>query len=188
MAADDLQAVANAVVQLAKRQSYVTARDVRSELRIAGLREDRWKDVIVLARPALGLRQSRYYHKEALSPRLQKELAQQVAIGKAIRRLIRHHRSRDKKNDRRGEARIDFIQPVKVVAEYGRQWTLLSRDLSTTGIRLVGTRRLGGQKVHVFIPCAGRAPLDFLVRILWTCPIGDDLVENGGTFLSVGAG
>jgi hypothetical protein len=23
------------------------------------------------------------------------------------------------------------------------------------------------------------------VRILWTCPVGEDLVENGGTFLEV---
>jgi hypothetical protein len=64
--------------------------------------------------------------------------------------------------------------------------TLLSRDLSTTGIRLVGTKRLLGQKVRVLIPNGEGAPLDFLVRILWTCPVGDDLVENGGTFISVG--
>ena len=68
----------------------------------------------------------------------------------------------------------------------GRQFTLLSRDLSLTGIRLVGTRRLLGQKVRVSLPQGdGTEACTFVVRILWTCAIGDDLFENGGTFLEV---
>ena len=67
--------------------------------------------------------------------------------------------------------------------------TLLTRDLSTNGIRLVGTRRLLGQKVHVLIPRRDKAtPWKFRVRILWTCAIGDDLIENGGTFIEVSDG
>ena len=57
---------------------------------------------------------------------------------------------------------------------------VLTRDLSASGIRLIGTRRLLGQKVTVRL-----GGFDFQVRILWTCPVGDDLVENGGTFLGV---
>jgi hypothetical protein len=72
---------------------------------------------------------------------------------------------------------------VKVVTEDGQEFTLLSRDLSATGIRLVGTRRLLGQKVRVIIPGSDGAAREFLVRILWTCPVGDDLVENGGAFI-----
>ena len=76
---------------------------------------------------------------------------------------------------------------MTVRTEDGREFTLLSRDLSATGIRLIGTRRLLGHKVHVIITSGG-VSLDFLVRILWTCPVGDDLVENGGTFLGVVGG
>jgi hypothetical protein len=86
---------------------------------------------------------------------------------------------------------------VKVRAEDGRECTLLSRDVSATGIRLIGTRRLLGQKVRVSIPRPGAATTDspraaagwsFLVRILWTCAVGDDLFENGGAFMEVAPG
>jgi hypothetical protein len=69
-----------------------------------------------------------------------------------------------------------------VITEDGREFTLLSRDLSASGIRLIGTRRLLGQRIKVRI-----GALDFQVRVLWACPVGDDLVENGGTFLGVSA-
>src|SRR5476649_531269 len=94
MNATDLQSVADALLRLAKQQGFVTARDVRAELRIAGLDETAWKDAITLVQTSLVHRQGRYYHKEAFSPRLQKEHAQQKAIQKAIRRLIKQHRTR----------------------------------------------------------------------------------------------
>jgi hypothetical protein len=73
-----------------------------------------------------------------------------------------------------------------VRTEDQREYTLMSRDLSSTGIRLIGTRRFLGQKIHVSIPAAdGATTWDFVVRILWTCAVGDDLVENGGTFLAL---
>ena len=49
-----------------------------------------------------------------------------------------------------------------------------------------GTRRLLGQKVRVHIPAPEGGHVEFVVRILWTCPVGEDLVENGGAFVSVG--
>ena len=133
MALSDLQAVAAAVVQLAKRRGYATSDDVCEELRIAGLPEEGWKAVIALAKPSLVQRGGRYYLKDALSPRVQKVHAQQQAIQKVIRRLIKRHRSRDKENERRGQARVDFIQPVKIRTADGKEFTLLSRDLSATG-------------------------------------------------------
>ena len=42
--------------------------------------------------------------------------------------------------ERRGQDRVDFVQTVAVRTEDGEEFTLLSRDLSATGIRLVGTR------------------------------------------------
>ena len=68
-------------------------------------------------------------------------------------------------------------------AEKGLWWTVV-QDLSTTGIRLIGTRRLLGQKIHVVIAAAG-GTLDFLVRILWTAAISEELFENGGAFVEV---
>jgi hypothetical protein len=183
MNANDLKPVANALLRLAKQQGFVTARDVRAELRIAGLDETAWKDAIALVQTSLVHRQGRYYHKEAFSPRLQKKHAQEQAIQKAIRRLVKQHKSHSKADERRGQARIDFIQPVKVRTDNGKEFTLLSRDLSATGVRLLGTKRLLGQKVQLELP--GEPPCRLLVRILWTCAVGDDLFENGGTFLEL---
>ena len=96
------------------------------------------------------------------------------------------HRTATAALERRGEDRIDFVQPVKVTTEDDREYTLLTRDLSATGIRLFGTLRLLGQKVRVAITAPGQTlPTTFVVRILWTCAVGDGLVENGGAFLEV---
>jgi PilZ domain-containing protein len=180
-----LQEVATAVVRRAQRQGYVVPRDIRSELTLAGLPEEQWKEVASLARESLNYRQGRYYHISSLSPRLQQEQNQQQIIQRAIRRLIKEYRASATKPDRRGEERIDFIQTVTVELEDGRQFTLLSRDLSTTGIRLIGTKRLLGHKVRLFLPQGDNANAVFLVRVLWTCAVGEDLYENGGTFLEV---
>jgi hypothetical protein len=180
-----LQEIANAVVRRAQRQGYVVPRDIRSELTLAGLPEEQWKEVASLAREALNYRQGRYYHISSLSPRLQQEQNQQQIIQRTIRRLIKEYRASATKPDRRGEERIDFIQPVTVALEDGRQFTLLSRDLSTTGIRLIGTKRLLGHKVRLFLPQGDESKAIFLVRVLWTCAVGEDLFENGGAFLEV---
>src|SRR5439155_975343 len=84
-----------------------------------------------------------------------------------IRKLIKEYRASATQHERRVEDRIDFVQPVKVEAEDGREFTLLSRDLSPTGIRLVGTKRLLGHKVRVHLPqTEGANELVFLVREL----------------------
>jgi hypothetical protein len=189
MESTELQPVADAMLRLAKRQGFVTSRDVRAELRMAGLAEAAWKDVIALVQASLVHRRGRYYPKETFSPRLQKEHLQQQAILKAIRRLIKQHRSRGKADERRGQMRIDFIQPVKVRTEDGKEFALMSRDLSATGVRLLGTKRLLGQKVELELPNADGVPAcRLLVRILWTCAVGDDLFENGGSFMELVSG
>ena len=186
MLANPLQTVADTIVRRAQRQGYVVPRDIRLELKQAGLPDEQWKEVVSLARKSLNCRQGRYYHISALSPRLQQEQMQQRLIQRAIRRLIRQHHATARLKERRQQDRIDYIQPVQVQAEDGRSFTLLSRDLSTTGIRLVGTRRLLGQKVRVELPQSEESePCTFVVRVLWTCAIGDDLFENGGAFLEL---
>jgi hypothetical protein len=186
MIPNNLQSIAELVIRRAKRQGYVVPGDIREELTQAGLSDGLWKDVAALARPSLTYRRGRYYFTAPISARVREEQSQQRDIQKAIRTIIRRHRAEDGRVERRGQDRIDFIQPVTVVTDDERQYTLLSRDLSVSGIRLVGTRRFLGQKLHVLIPRDDDpTPWTFRVQILWTCAIGDDLVENGGRFIEV---
>lgn len=181
-----LQDVAHTIVRRAQQQGYVVPRDIRTELTQAGLSEGQWKDVVGLARESLNCRQGRYYHIRAFSPRLQQEQNHQRLIHRAVRSLIRQYKDNAAAQERRQQDRVEYLQPVKVQIEDGREFTLLSRDLSTSGIRLIGTRRLLGHKVKVSLPRNGEGePCRLLVRILWTCAVGDDLFENGGSFLEL---
>ena len=64
--------------------------------------------------------------------------------------------------------------------------SLLSRDLSETGIRLISPHSFLGQKLWLELPpTEGNNPPRFAVRILWTCAVGDGLFENGGSFLEL---
>jgi hypothetical protein len=185
MTLTDLQSVANTVVLRAQQRGYVIPREIREELASSGLAEEQWKEVVDLARPALYFRQGRYYYVTAVSPRLRAEQTQQEQIQQAIRHWIRRHKQNSAAIERRRQDRIDFIQPLKVRTEDDREFTLVSRDLSTTGIRLIGTRSLLGQKIRVYLQAEQEEPTIFVVRVLWTCAIGEDLFENGGAFLEV---
>jgi hypothetical protein len=101
-------------------------------------------------------------------------------IADAIEHVTRTYQEARRKVERREAGRIEFIQPVQVETEDGRLLTLLSRDISASGIRLIGTQRLLGQKISIRL-----CDFSFTARVLWSCPIGDDLVENGGNFLGV---
>jgi hypothetical protein len=186
MISTNLQGVAELVIRQAQRQGFILPRQIRTVLSEAGVSESLWKDVLAVARPALAYRKGRYYYTAPVSDRVRQEQSQQRDIQKAIRQLIRQYRTAASQVERREEDRIDFVQPVKVRTEDQREYTLMSRDLSATGIRLIGTRRFLGQKVHISIPAPeGEGSWDFVVRILWTCAVGEDLVENGGTFIDV---
>jgi hypothetical protein len=194
MTASSLQGVADQVVRRAQARGSVVAREVREELSRAGLAEKFWKDVLALARPSLTYRRGRYHYTAPVSDRVRAEQSHQQDIRAAVERLVQQHQeSEAARIERREQGRVDFILPVKVVTEDNRSLTFLSRDVSATGIRLIGTRRLLGQKVRVFIPrpggadapAPGAAEWSFLVRILWTCAVGDDLFENGGAFIEV---
>ncbi len=187
MTVANLQGVADQVVRRAQRQGYVVPREVREELKQAGAPDESWKDVVALARQSLSFRRGRYYYSAPVSDRVRREQSQQRDVRRAVDRLVRDNPAASATPiERRGQDRVDFVQTVAVRTDDGEEFTLLSRDLSTTGIRLVGTRRLLGQKVHVLVPRPdGEAPYDFLVRVLWTCAVGDGLFENGGAFLEV---
>ncbi len=184
MSASDLREIADAVVQHAQRQGSVSADEVRAALARAGQPEALWQDVLALARAALSYRDGRYHYVAAGPGRHEQD--QRQRIRDAVRQLAEQHKE-VAAVERREQDRLDFVQPVRVCTEDGREFTLLSRDLSLSGIRLVGTRRLLGQKVRVHVPRRGGGTWCFTVRVLWTCAVGEDLVENGGTFLEVEA-
>jgi hypothetical protein len=159
-------------------------REVREELSKAGIAASLWKDVLALARDSLCYRNGRYYYTAPVSGPARAEPSQPVSVQAAVRQLLEQYQANSNPVERRGQGRTDIVQPVKVLTEDNREVTLLSRDLSTTGLRLFGTRRLVGQKVRVLFPTPDGGSRAFQVRILWTCPVGEDLVENGGSFLS----
>jgi hypothetical protein len=182
----DIKEIADAVTRRAQRQGFVIPREIREELTGAGLAPDLWKDVLALAQPSLNYRQGRYYFISGISARMEQEQEQQRVIQRAVRQLIRQYKAEAAQIERRQHGRVDFILPVKVQTDDHRELTLLSRDISKTGIRLIGTRSLLGQKVRVLIPRGdGAPPRCFVVRIVWTCAIGDEMFENGGNFLEV---
>ena len=180
----ELQAVAHAVVRRAERQGFVLPSEIRAELAHMSIPKGQWKEVVALSRPALRYRQGRYYYKALISPRLREEQRQQRAIHHTVHQLIRRYKKDHSLAERRQQGRTDFVQPVKVRIDNQRELTVLSRDLSETGIRLIGTQSLLGQKVEVLLnhPDGGESCC-FLTRILWTCIVGDGLFENGGVFL-----
>jgi hypothetical protein len=88
--------------------------------------------------------------------------------------------------ERRRAERISIVQPVKVHRGRARIHLPDARPQSATGVRLVGTRRLLGKKIEVRLDGSDGEPgWCFTVRVLWTCPLGEDLFENGGTFLGI---
>lgn len=182
----EMQTVIASVLARSERQGYVLAREIRAELAKAGMAESLWQEVVAGAGPGLVLRRSRYHFQSPAAQRLVHEKERQRSIREAIRQLVRQQRQAARKVERRGQDRLDFIIPVTVTTEDQQSYRLLSRDLSPTGIRLVGTRRLLGQKVQARLqPEGSTATTTFLVRILWTCAVGDELFENGGVFLDV---
>ena len=156
------------------------------EMIVANAHNDQWREVVAQSGAALQHRRGRYYYKTVVSERLRQVQNLKRTIQHTVRHLIRQYKKTKSETDRRQQGRCDFVQPVKVRLEDQREFTLLSRDLSENGIRLIGTRSFLGQKVQVHVPRPdGSQPIVFLVRILWTCTVGDGLLENGGTFLEL---
>jgi PilZ domain len=181
----EVRGVVENVLRRAQRQGYVVPRDVREELTLAGLGEDQWKDILNLARESLHYRQGRYYYLQAISSRLHEQQSQQQIVFHAVRELIRRQQAARADHERRRQDRIDFIYPATVQTADNREFRVLTRDLSPTGIRLLGSRSLLGQKIRVHLVAPGARPCVFLVRVLWSCAVGDALFENGGSFLGM---
>jgi hypothetical protein len=176
----NMQGIVDAVLARAQRQRSVTPEDVQDELTRAGVPEEAWEEVLALCRRSLRKRRDRYHYVSA-ARQVSAQERQRQAVRRAIRGIIRRHRAAEQV-ERRGQDRIDFIQPVRVLLDDQRERHVLSRDLSTNGIRLIATRSLLGQKMRVFLG-QGDEACSLLVRVLWTCAVADDLFENGCMFL-----
>lgn len=182
----NLQTVTEAVVLRAEKHGSVVASDIRAELARAGLSEDLCNDVVAMARASLSYRRGRYYFSAPFTPRVLAEKAAGEEVAAVIAGLIGRHRAAAALTDRREQGRVDFVVPVEVVTEDGRTYTLMTRDISPTGVRLIGTRRLLGQKVRVRVPSPEVGAVELRVQVLWTSAVGEDMVENGGSILGAG--
>lgn len=183
---ESLEPIAESVIERARRQGSVDPHEVREELEEAGVSCSLWKDVLALARPSLVYRDGRYHYQSPVSSRLLDEQARRARVELAVRDVIEEQKNTERQRDRRQRDRLAFIQSVRVIDEQGRSSTLLTRDISATGIRLIGTKHLLGQKLTIHIPAPGEgAETVFDVRILWSCSVADGMIENGGSLLSV---
>ena len=186
MIGTDLQEIANAVVRKARQNGSIRASDIRAELARTKAPKEEWKQVVALSGPLLRYQHGRYYYQARATSPLEAEVQQQKAIHTTVSKLIRQYKKNHAQIERREQGRINFVQPVTVRTEDGRALTLLSRDLSKTGIRLIGASSLLGRRVEVeVVDSEAGKPARFVVRVLWTCAVGDGLFENGGTFLEM---
>ena len=187
MSLTELQGIADRVVNRARVQGFVVPREVRATLAEAGWPEKQWKDVLALAQAFLHFRQGRYYYVSVVNAQPRQDQLHQRDIQQAVRQIIREYKANATEGERRQHGRIPFVQPTKILTAEHREIQLLSRDISPTGIRLIGTRSLQGQKVRVLIPRQDDRDGHwcFLVQILWSSQIGDNLVEHGGAFVEL---
>jgi hypothetical protein len=187
----DLQPIAQAVLDRAQQNGFVVPRDIRAALAAGKLKESRWKEVLELLGPSLDLRDGRYHFVSRGLSRMRERAHQdqrhQQAIRRCVSRLIRICQRVEVPVERRGQSRMELIRPVQVLTEDGRTLHVLTRDLSASGIRLLGAQPLHGQRVRVWIPPPGkgRQAYCFLVRMLWSALVADDLYESGGVFLEL---
>jgi hypothetical protein len=183
----DLRTVTQMVLNRAKAQGYVVAREIREELEHAGQPATRWKDVVREAGESLSLSHGRYHYVSRIRVRMREDHRQLKRVKGAARDLIRKYKRGSAERERRSFRRIHFIIPVKAQLPNGKEITLVSQDISLTGVRLLGTADLLGQKIRLFMPSIdhGGGQWCFLVHVLWSSQVADGMIENGGIFLEV---
>lgn len=174
-----------AVLRRAERQGSISSRQVREELAHLGRNQDLWKEVVRAAGDRLAYRQGRYHYVPPFSPIRQQQECRDQDIHLAVHYLVEQYRKELGRQERREADRFSFIQTVAIRDEDGRESQVLTRDISASGIRLIGTEDLLGRKLQVTIPTVDGGSRSFVIRILWTCRVADGLYENGGRFLEV---
>ncbi len=179
-----MQRIVEIVCRRAHEQGFVSPQEVRAVLASAGLPEDQWLEVVSLAGDMLSNHDGRIYYR---GPTAGHGEPHHRRLGRAVRQLMRGYQSSGL-DERRRQGRLDFVQPVRVDTEEGRTFTLLSCDVSTSGIRLVAPLSLLGKKLRVTLPDTdGARERCFYARVVWSSLVGDGLYENGAAFLDIAA-
>jgi hypothetical protein len=181
---ENLSPIIEAVTRRAEQQGHILARQVREELTRAQADPRLWRQVLRAAGPALERRGGHYYFVPALSPMRQRQQLLHERIRSTVHELVQAYRLAVNELDRRDSDRVAFLQPVVVQTAAGEHH-VLTKDISYSGIRLLGSRDLLGQKIRVTVPRPEGNACVFIVRIVWTCRVGDELYENGGGFLDL---
>ena len=141
-------------------------------------------DVVSLAGGMLSWRDGRYYYSADGLPSEPEQLAQR-RLRQALRRIVDDCRS-SVRRERRQRGRFAIVLPVKVETEDGRCVMLLTSNLSSSGIRLIGPTSLLGEKIRVSLARdESTTPTCFFVQIVWSSFVSEGLCENGGAFLDV---
>ena len=132
----NLQGIAQAVLARAQQQGSVTPEEVQEELTRGGIPYEMWQEVLTLCRRSLRRRQGRFHYIQAENPPTKPSKPQ--SIPRMVRRFIRRYKQ-TQRVERREQNRIEVVLPVRLLTEDHRELHLLSRDLSPTGLRLIGT-------------------------------------------------
>lgn len=187
MVLTELQSVAETVLNRARDQGYVVPREIREELEQAGMSTALWKEVVSLVDKRLNHRSGRYYYVSPMKARLHREVSHHRDVRRAAQQLIRKYKAAAVERERRAHRRIHVLHPVTVLTEDGRELHLVSEDISLSGLRLIGIHDLRGQKVRVIVPSTDRGGGQwcFVVQMLWSSTVGDNLIESGGLFLDI---
>lgn len=183
----DSKRVARVIVSRAREQGYVRSQEIRDELKRNGEAASTWKDVVREAGPRLTLKNGRYYYVSPLRARLRQDHRQRKSVKRAAAELIRTYKASTVVAERRNQRRIHFILPVCVTTSNGKEYHMLTQDISLNGVRIVGAYTLRGQKARVIMPSIdkGGGQWSFTVQFLWSTSVGDNLFENGAIFLEV---
>lgn len=180
-----LRQATEVVLQRAAESGSLLPRQIRSAVAQAGVDPNRWKEVVALAGSHLVHRKGRYFYVSPTSPQRLTAEQRAQAIHQAVHELVVHYRKTVELQERREADRLTFIQPVEVETDDGQVYRMLTKDISASGLRLLGNRGLLGQRLRVRIPAPKGKEFAFVVRILWTCMVGDDLYENGGNIVEL---
>jgi hypothetical protein len=179
MSSDIIRQVADAVLRRAQSQGFVLESEILEELARAGLAGASCEPVLSLLGSALRPEILCYQYAGPVGPKPDPPPGLQ-----SVRELIRRYQATLPTQERREQGRIDLIQPVKVRTSDGQERTLLTRDLSPAGIRLISTHSLLGEKLLILLPRpGGEGALAVTARILWASRVADEQFESGGVFL-----
>lgn len=174
-----------ALLRRAEARGYILPNEIREELRRLGLDARHWREFIERAGSLLAYKHGRYYYVPPLHSNRLRDEERQLHARAILQALIETYKRSQHREERRAADRLEVLCPVTLVLEDGTQHRAVTRDISVSGIRFLGSRSLLGQKVLVRLQVGPQREHMFSVRILWTCEAGDNLYENGGTVLEV---